>query len=56
MSPATLKTVMYVLAAVLMSLTYVPQLVAYAGALSFLSGALGGGALLKRPGDEKVAQ
>ncbi len=54
MSSVTLKTVMGLAAAVLMSLTYVPQLLPYAGALTFLSGALGGGAFLKRPGDEKA--
>ncbi len=54
MSPATLKTVLGLAAAVIMALTLVPQLAPYSQALTLLSGALGGGAFLKRPGDEKA--
>jgi hypothetical protein len=56
MSPATQKTLMSVAAAVLMALAFVPQLAPYAVALTTLAGALGGGALIKRPGDAKAGE
>ena len=47
---------MTVAAGVLGALVFVPQLHPYAAALSFLAGALGGGAHVPRPGDLALAK
>jgi hypothetical protein len=56
MSDATLKYVLSVVGVVLTGLSFVPQLTPYAPALTFVGGALGGGAWIPRPGDARKVQ
>ena len=51
MAPALSKTLLTVFGAVVGAASFVPQLAPYQAALTFLAGALGGTALVPRPGD-----
>jgi hypothetical protein len=54
MTPVQWKVVLGVLAALFGAASLVPQFAPYAPALTYLSGALTGGAFIPRPGDARA--